>query len=427
MILPDVTSCRGFLSLFGALFLACFAVNAIGANWLRNQGPMEFNQEPTRVAKALTEGQGFSNPYATMRTGPTIHLAPLFPFLYAGIIKLFGDGVAGWWVLHILMVGIYALQWTVTALFAVRAGMPRPAAVLAAFMGGLLPIPGSFFKWEALLTGAQLVTAAWLTLRLRELFTVKDALFAGVLWGVTLLTQPVAVIVLIAWTSLLMIPIRRSAVLIVIIVPAFMIVPWMWRDYRLTGHWMFIRGNFGLEAAVSNNDCSTPLVVVNNATPCRMVLHPNEGLQAAQHLVEVGEYAFNRERLSQTIDWVEHNKGRFIELTLARVLLFWFPVSRDIPAGIARVMGVAIAIITALSLPGVVLLWRRCAFAAALLLFGGFGYSLVYYIVEEDFRYRYPTLWMNVVAAAFVLYRLVSGRLSARRRDSIIINSRPDT
>ena len=398
------------MALLLLLFVVSFTANAIGANWLRVQGPVEFNEESTRVAKALAAGRGFSNPYAPMPTGATIHLAPVFPFVYAGVVELFGAGRTGWWTIHILMVGVYALQWTLAALFALDAGLPLPAASLAPFMGALLPIPGSCFKWEALLTGAELAAAAWLTLRLQRHFTRRAALLAGLLWGLTILTQPVAAIVWIAWTSLLAASRRRVGILIIVWVPLVVISPWLVRDYQVARHLIFVRGNFGMELAVSNNDCATPLMKVNIETVCTKAIHPNESLQAAQRVAQIGEYEFNRECMRDAIPWIEHHPVRFIQLTMGRLLLFWFPVSRDIPGGIARLTGIVIAVITALSIPGIVLLWRRFRFAAAMLFFGALAYSLIYYIVEVDFRYRYPTLWINVVAASYALSWLLAER-----------------
>lgn len=409
-ILPDPRTSRGFIGLLLLLFVVSFTANGIGANWLRIQGPVEFNEESTRVAKALASGQGFSNPYAPMPTGPTIHLAPVFPFMYAGVVELFGVGRAGWWTIHILMVGVYAFEWTLAALFALDAGLPLPAAALAAFMGALLPIPGSCFKWEALLTGAELAAAAWLTLRLQRNFTRGATLLAGLLWGLTILTQPVAAVVWIVWTGLLAVSHRRLGTLIIILVPMLVIAPWVVRDYQVARHLIFVRGNFGMELAVSNNDCATPLMKVNTESVCTKTIHPNESRQAAQRIAQVGEYEFNHELLRDAIPWIEHHIGRFIQLTVGRMLLFWFPVSREIPGGIARITGIVIAVITALSIPGIVLLWRRFRFAAAMLLFGGLAYSLIYYIVEVDFRYRYPTLWINVVPAAYALYRFFAAR-----------------
>jgi hypothetical protein len=48
-----------------------------------------FGWETGRVARSIATGQGFSSPYPEP-TGPTAHLAPVYPYLLAGVFKLFG-------------------------------------------------------------------------------------------------------------------------------------------------------------------------------------------------------------------------------------------------------------------------------------------------------------------------------------------------
>src|ERR1700678_2324953 len=45
--------------------------------------------EAGRIARSIAQGEGFSNPLFG-KTGPTAWLAPVFPYLLAGIFKTFG-------------------------------------------------------------------------------------------------------------------------------------------------------------------------------------------------------------------------------------------------------------------------------------------------------------------------------------------------
>ena len=45
--------------------------------------------EAGRIARSIVQGEGFSNPLFG-KTGPTAWLAPVFPYLLAGIFKIFG-------------------------------------------------------------------------------------------------------------------------------------------------------------------------------------------------------------------------------------------------------------------------------------------------------------------------------------------------
>src|SRR5579863_10610838 len=48
-----------------------------------------FAGEAGRIARSIAQGEGFSNPLFA-KTGPTAWLAPVFPYLLAGIFKIFG-------------------------------------------------------------------------------------------------------------------------------------------------------------------------------------------------------------------------------------------------------------------------------------------------------------------------------------------------
>lgn len=48
-----------------------------------------FGGEAGRIARSIALGEGFSNPLFG-QTGPTAWLSPIFPYLLAGIFKIFG-------------------------------------------------------------------------------------------------------------------------------------------------------------------------------------------------------------------------------------------------------------------------------------------------------------------------------------------------
>ncbi|HEX6907122.1 MAG TPA: glycosyltransferase family 39 protein, partial [Terriglobales bacterium] len=53
------------------------------------EGHFDFGYEMGRIAAAIASGHGFSNPFQTP-TGPTAWEPPLYPYLTAGIFRLFG-------------------------------------------------------------------------------------------------------------------------------------------------------------------------------------------------------------------------------------------------------------------------------------------------------------------------------------------------
>src|SRR6266436_5504962 len=51
--------------------------------------------ESYRLAHNLTEKGQFANPFATLDTGPSAHMAPAFPAYLALLIRAFGGGSVG--------------------------------------------------------------------------------------------------------------------------------------------------------------------------------------------------------------------------------------------------------------------------------------------------------------------------------------------
>src|SRR5579862_7173822 len=96
------------------------------------------------------------------------------------------------------------------------------------------------------------------------------------------------------------------------------------------------------------------------------------------------------------MNWIASHPDRFRRLTLERFREFWFPLPEDHPYTTAVVW-----LITALSIPGLILMaWRREPVVFFLLPVLAV-YPLMYYIVVTDMRYRYPILWISALAAGY--------------------------
>src|SRR5690348_4814417 len=51
---------------------------------------LPFGYEAGAVAAAIAQGRGFSSPLRMVQTGPTVWFTPIYPYLLAGIFKVFG-------------------------------------------------------------------------------------------------------------------------------------------------------------------------------------------------------------------------------------------------------------------------------------------------------------------------------------------------
>ncbi len=155
-----------------------------------------------------------------------------------------------------------------------------------------------------------------------------------------------------------------------------------------------------------------------------------------EELHRLGEIQYDRTRTADAEAWIRSHGARFTRLTQTRIKEFWFPATENIPATIqfanafsvphysqiwahqqnriARVMW----LITALSLPGLILMARRREAVTLYILAVSAIYPLMYYVVVSDMRYRYPILWLSLLPAGYLLREIAEGRIFSFFRSS---------
>jgi 4-amino-4-deoxy-L-arabinose transferase-like glycosyltransferase len=223
-----------------------------------------FQTETGHIAYSIASGKGYSSPFQR-DSGPTAWLAPVYPYILAGIFKLFG---------------IYSLQSFVAALslnilFSAGACVPifytgkRIAGIgvgsAAAWLWAVFPnaviIPFEWI-WDTSLSALLVATLLWATLELAESRRVRDWSLYGLLWGFALLTNPAIALLfpeLLAWaayrirdraraSSWLMRPVLAAALALLCC------LPWTIRNYVQFHKFIPLRSNFAFELYIGNNE-----------------------------------------------------------------------------------------------------------------------------------------------------------------------------
>lgn len=75
-------------------------------------------------------------------------------------------------------------------------------------------------------------------------------------------------------------------------------------------------------------------------------------------------------------------------------------------------------LITALSLPGLILMAKRREAVTIYILAVSAIYPLMYYVVVSDMRYRYPVLWLSLLPTGYLLREFAEGRVFGFFRSS---------
>ena len=94
--------------------------------------------EVTAVAMTLYEKGTFADPYG-LPTGPTAHMPPFHPALFAGIYHLLGPTLAAGYVTWLVLIACHGAMWGMLPWLAVRLGLSTGAGLLAGVAGALLP------------------------------------------------------------------------------------------------------------------------------------------------------------------------------------------------------------------------------------------------------------------------------------------------
>ena len=391
-------------------------------------GNESLGAEPEMSAVSLVRQGVLGNVYHDP-TGPTAHVSPLHPLMLAAIYAVFGPHTLAALLAQSLL-AIAALAVTLACLpwLARRIGLSEAAGWLAAF--GLAVVPLNFFyetqgNWEqpfAALVLIGLLACIW---ELRQSAWQRPALIggAGLLSGIAALLSPsllpaIALMMLIEfiWP---MAPRRRIFLggIAIVAVTALLVAPWTIRNYRELGHFVPLRSNFGLELAFGNNPAATGSSNWTDAATSR-IRHPQTTTEECQLLKDMGEVAYMRQRQAEAFRWIQENPGRFVELTIRRTRMFWFPGPEMFPAA-SLVNWIKIAAFGAISVLAFIALIRlalRRTVVAGLFAACLFGSSAIYLITHVELRYRLTVLPLCALLAADLVVVLTVWLLNRRHR-----------
>ena len=168
-------------------------------------------------------------------------------------------------------------------------------------------------------------------------------------------------------------------------------LPWMFRNRVRLGTFS-VRDNLGLELQANNNAFATAATEVSPKS--KQVYHPNLNVEQARLVKSLGEVRYNDLKREQAIEWIRNNPRDFVSLCLRRIARFWFPLSMPFAIGVW--------IITLASIPASIhVVLKKRGSAAFWALLSMLAFSLPYYLILGDLRYRIPVLWVTALFACY--------------------------
>jgi 4-amino-4-deoxy-L-arabinose transferase-like glycosyltransferase len=223
-----------------------------------------FQTETGHIAYSIASGKGYSSPFQR-DTGPTAWLAPVYPYLLAGIFKLFGIYSLHSFLAALSLNILFSTGACVPIFYAgkriVGLGIASAAAWLWALFPNAVIIPFEWI-WDTSLSALLMATLLWATVELAESRLLRDWCLYGLLWGFALLTNPAVaplLPVLLAWAAYRTRDRERAVAWLAR--PALAAglallccVPWTIRNYVQFHKFIPLRSNFTFELYIGNNE-----------------------------------------------------------------------------------------------------------------------------------------------------------------------------
>jgi hypothetical protein len=378
-------------------------------------GVVPFQTETGHIAYSLATGKGFSSPFQR-DTGPTAWLTPVYPLLVAGIFKVLGVYSRASFFAAVFLNILFSTAVCVPIFYAGKrvagTGIASAAAWLWALFPNAIMMPFEWI-WDTSLSALLAAAILWATLELSESRRLRDWCGYGLLWGVTLMTNPALISVFPLLLGWLIYRGRRERSLH-FARPAFAAVlailcclPWTARNFIVFHRFIPLRSNLGFELYIGNNE---------NYDERRRAL-PGGITQDREILryLKMGEMAFMDEEKRKALHFMATHPRVELELFAKRFVDFWMgtaePLKMFLETDSLLIRGLLLGnFLSSLgALFGVAVLFlKRSAYAFPLAAFP-VVFPILYYVTHTSLRYRHPidpvALLLIVIAAAAALRR----------------------
>ncbi len=369
---------------------------------------LAYGYELGRVASSIAAGHGFSSPLRFVDTGPTAWFTPIYPYLVAGIFKIWGIfSFKSRLVIQTLNCAFAAL--TVIPIYEIgRRSFGKAVAVGAAWTWVFLPTSLFFpitWIWDTTLATLFMALIFWATLAMRDAKTVLQWSAYGALWAVGVLINPSILSLLPFLAGWAVWKARRDSLPWMkfaaagLLVFALGMVPWTVRNYRVFGKFIVLRSNFGLELWLGNNPA-----VPDTWSPW---LHPNDSLEEAEKYKRMGEIAFMQEKERKGFAFMRAHPADTLHFMFRRFVDNWLAIT-DNPADSWSVTPLHLRAFIALNLLLSVFTLLGALFANRSKPTEAFPYAmvllvfpLVFYLTHSSLRYRFPMDPIMMVLTAY--------------------------
>jgi 4-amino-4-deoxy-L-arabinose transferase-like glycosyltransferase len=388
-----------------------FAVDYIGQNPRQALSVIPFMFESGNIAQSVATGRGFSSPFH-METGPTAWMTPVYPLILAGIFKLLGTYTFNAYLaavaFNIACVTLTCLPIYFAGKRIAGAGLGALAAWIWAVFPNAIQIPAESM-WDASLDALLAATILWATLALADSERWRDWCGYGLLWGLTLMTNPALSSVLpfllgwIAWRAHKQGRKWIGRTVATVALACLCCAPWTIRNYEVFHAFIPTRSILGLQLAMGNNSEVKDYWLGEG--------HPIHDEAERQKYIAMGEIPYMKEKEGEAIRYIFTHPVRESHLISRRFINIWtggtpYPIRAFLRVkswwfrGVLLI-NVALALLMAWGI--IFLIRRRSPFAIPLAAFP-IIFPCAYYMTLALPRYRLPIdPIISLIAAVAIL------------------------
>ena len=372
--------------------------------------------EAGKIAYSIVQGRGFGSPLFE-ETGPTAWMTPVYPYLVAGVFKVFGTYTK---LSAVVLLSLNALTSALMCIFVVliaRISFGDRVAKWSGWGWAFCPY-GIYFPveriWETWLATLLLAALFWMTLKLETEDKFRNWIIFGLLWGVAALTSPAMLAVLpflAAWVIYRRHRLgRRWFMVNLAATVAFIAIvsPWFIRNYEVFHRIVPFRDGMGLVLRLGtkgDTDYWGPYE-----------LGPWHNKAEWDEFKQLGELGYMDKKKQQAMEFIRANPGWYLWTTCRRAFFLWtgyWSLDREYlkqePLDPPNIF--FCSTLTLLTLFG---LWRAMrknwsrSLPYALVLF---SFPLIYYITSPEVYYRRP------IDPYFVILAVVALVPASRKKD----------
>jgi len=425
---------RVFLAAATSMWLIVLVALAarLGFAWYKERqiprevlAPASFAQETGSISSALASGKGFSSPFLK-ETGPTAWLSPVYPLLVAGIFRVFGIFTRTSFFAVVFLNALFSSAVCVAVFQAGKRvgglGVASGAAWLWAFFPNAVMVPFEWV-WDTALSALLGAVILWATLELAESAGWRDWCAYGLLWGLTLMTNPSLgslLPFLLGWAAYRALRESRAQqatkaralnlALSAAGVAFLCCIPWTVRNYMAFHRLIPLRSNLPLELYIGNNENYGPRA----PWPARITKE-----RELLRYFRMGEMPFMDEEQHKALAFMRTYPKIVLQLTAKRFVAFWTGLPDAVQSFLSTDSLLVRALLVCNTLAGlgalmgiVALLWKRSPYAFPLAAYP-LVYPWLYYVTHPNLRYRHP-----IDPVVLLLMAMAVGSLLSRSRDA---------